>query len=79
LITVQRAYEELESEGVIRRQHGLGTFVSDNGMARSAQLIEQEAAEFFRKALDRAREAGMGDREIKRLFNHILKEEGEWK
>ena len=31
VITVKRAYEELEREGIIYRRQGLGTFVADRG------------------------------------------------
>src|SRR6478736_79423 len=40
VITVKRAYEELEREGIIYRRQGLGTFVAEGGRDRSrdAQL-----------------------------------------
>src|ERR1700742_3627992 len=31
VITVKRAYEELEREGIIYRRQGLGTFIAENG------------------------------------------------
>src|ERR1700742_5239959 len=34
LITVKRAYEELERDGVIYSRQGLGAFVADGGAAR---------------------------------------------
>src|ERR1700742_3737978 len=40
VITVKRAYEELEREGIIYRRKGLGTFVAESGhdRRREAQL-----------------------------------------
>src|SRR3982751_4274929 len=38
VITVKRAYEELEREGIIYRRQGLGTFVADLGGARSREV-----------------------------------------
>ena len=35
VITVKRAYEELERAGIIYRRQGLGTFVADHGHDRS--------------------------------------------
>jgi GntR family transcriptional regulator len=35
VITVKRAYEDLEREGIIFRRQGLGTFVSEQGHDRS--------------------------------------------
>lgn len=44
VITVKRAYLELEREGVIHTQHGKGSFVaSDPGLG--ARLFEQQFAE----------------------------------
>src|SRR5262252_1459630 len=37
LITVKRAYEELEREGIIYRRQGLGTFVAEQGRDRSRE------------------------------------------
>jgi len=37
VITVKRAYEELEREGIIYRRQGLGTFVADHGYDRSRE------------------------------------------
>src|SRR5687768_13164964 len=34
LITVKRAYEELERDGIIFRRQGLGTFVAERGYTR---------------------------------------------
>src|SRR6187399_3195327 len=38
VITVKRAYEELERDGIIYRRQGLGTFVSDSGHGRSREV-----------------------------------------
>ena len=46
LITIKRAYEELERDGIIYSRQGLGTFVADNG------------AEEIRRAQDANRPAG---------------------
>ena len=37
VITVKRAYDELEREGIIYRRQGLGTFVADHGHDRSRE------------------------------------------
>src|SRR6186713_3479054 len=55
VITIKRAYLDLESEGVIVTRHGKGSFVADvNGLAgelREAQLDEHlaEAAQIGRQ------------------------------
>jgi GntR family transcriptional regulator len=58
VITVRRAYLELEREGVIATRQGLGTFVSeDAGLGRS--LREQELDGYLAQAADAGRELGL--------------------
>src|SRR3954470_6228134 len=53
VITVKRAYEELEREGIIYRRQGLGTFVAEaagkrtreSGIATTKNLLQQAARE----------------------------------
>jgi len=68
LITVKRAYEELEREGIIYRKQGLGTFVSENGLDRSREVKEERARELMSQAIREAREAGMTWRDIQNMF-----------
>ena len=58
VITVKRAYEDLEREGIIYRRQGLGTFVSDNG--RRPQPRRQDGARPRSPAARRVREAQRG-------------------
>ena len=55
VITVKRAYEELEREGIIVRRQGLGTFVARNGDDRSRQVKTERAGELLRAAVREAR------------------------
>src|SRR5476649_2751076 len=59
IITVKRAYEELEREGIIYRRQGLGTFVADLGHDRSREAKLTVAQELFREATREAAEAGL--------------------
>jgi GntR family transcriptional regulator len=72
VITVKRAYEELEREGIIFRRQGLGTFVAEQGGDRSKQAKEEKARELLQRAVLEAREAGMSPREITELFRNVL-------
>jgi GntR family transcriptional regulator len=76
VITVKRAYEELEREGMIYRRQGLGTFVSKNGHDRSREIKLNAAREFFREATREAGEAGLKPSEILELAAQIIKEKG---
>jgi GntR family transcriptional regulator len=76
VITVKRAYEELEREGIIYRRQGLGTFVSRNGHDRSREIKLNAARELFREAAREAAEAGLKPSEILELAAQIIKEKG---
>src|SRR5471030_111512 len=74
IITVKRAYEELEREGIIFRRQGLGTFVSEQGHDRSREAKLTVAQELFREAAREAAEAGLKLAEILELAQKIIKE-----
>ena len=74
VITVKRAYEELEREGIIYRRQGLGTFVAAKGQDRSREAKLSQARELLRAAAREAAEAGLKPTEIRRLFLETLNE-----
>lgn len=75
VITVKRAYEELEHDGIIYRRQGLGTFVAENGSARSLELKIGRAEELLREALREANEAGWSGEAIMKRMREIIREE----
>lgn len=75
VITVKRAYEELEREGIIFRRQGLGTFVTEQGHDRSREAKLKAARELFREAAREASEAGLKPSEIIELAHRIIKGE----
>ena len=70
--TVQRAYDELEREGLIYSQRGRGLFVAERGTA-SAQSL---AGDGVRRALDEAiragQVAGMSAEQVRDIFEAAL-------
>ena len=74
VITVKRAYEELEREGIIFRRQGLGTFVAEQGHDRSRETKLAAAADLLRDGFREAAEAGLKPAEILDLAQEILKE-----
>ncbi|MBM3288517.1 MAG: GntR family transcriptional regulator [Candidatus Hydrogenedentes bacterium] len=76
VITVKRAYEELEREGVLYRKQGLGTFVADRGdtAARDAQRLRAE--ERLREALRECIDAGMPEEEIAEVARQEVRAAG---
>src|SRR5476651_2264164 len=73
IITVKRAYEELEREGIIYRRQGLGTFVAEHGPDRNREAKLTVAQELFREAAREAAVAGLKPSEILELAQKIIK------
>jgi GntR family transcriptional regulator len=74
VITVKRAYEELEREGIIFRRQGLGTFVAERGHDRSRETKLVAAKDLLREGFREAAEAGVKPAELLELAHQILKE-----
>ena len=77
VITVKRAYEELEREGIIYRRHGLGTFVSDTAAARSREVKKERATTLFRQGAREAAEAGLSLRATIQLAESAIREDAD--
>lgn len=77
VITVKRAYEELEREGLIYRRQGLGTFVADLAPDRSREVKTERARALFREGAREAAEAGLSPRAITHLAQSVLREHAE--
>ena len=71
VITVKRAYEELEREGIIYRRQGLGTFVSDAADERSREAKKERARQLLVEALREATEAGLEREDVVRLLRAL--------
>jgi len=72
LITVKRAYEELEREGIVFRRQGLGTFVAEQGHDRMREVRRETAIDALKAAVQAGREAGISDRELLSLLRKEL-------
>src|SRR3954462_14272366 len=74
VITVKRAYEELEREGIIYRRQGLGTFVSESAPDRTRQVKVDRARDLLRQAYREATEAGLTGDATLQLLQSIVDE-----
>jgi GntR family transcriptional regulator len=77
IITVKRAYEELESQHIIYSKQGLGTYVAEQGAERSREVKRSRAEELLRESLREAREAGLGTQELLTLVRKLVRSEGD--
>ena len=74
VITVKRAYEELEREGIIYRRQGLGTFVATAALDRTREAKTERARALLQEALREATEAGLTARDVIHLLQSVVLE-----
>ncbi len=72
LITVRRAYAELETAGLLHRRQGQGTFVASGVVESSQRARRQEAIEGLEQAVARALTLGLGAQNIQEHVNRAL-------
>jgi len=73
VITIKRAYLELERDGLIVTQHGKGSFVAPD-IAAGPRLYEEELAGHLEEAARLGTTIGMSDRELVLLLRKALDE-----
>jgi GntR family transcriptional regulator len=69
--TVAKAYRELEHEGIIELRHGAGAFVSATARGRKT-ADSLRAQTIVAGVIEKLRERGLSDEEIRRLFEAEL-------
>ena len=74
VITVKRAYLELEREGVIVTRQGRGSFVAENA-SLSTKLREDELAEHLAAATNLARQLGLTREALAALLREAMENE----
>jgi len=74
LITVRRAYAELEQAGFIVRKQGRGTFVAPRATEAGAEHARTDAKEAVHAAILAARQAGLDDDTIWGIVARTLRE-----
>jgi GntR family transcriptional regulator len=70
--TVQRAYDELDREGLIYGQRGKGLFVAERGTASAQAGAENGVRQAFDGAVRASLAAGMSARQIRTIFAAAL-------
>ncbi len=73
VITVKRAYTELEAEGVIVTQPGRGSFVTDTADLQN-DLAQRELKKHVNGLLDSAEAMGLGESDIIALVQQTIVE-----
>jgi GntR family transcriptional regulator len=70
--TVARAYRELEREGVVEVQHGLGVFMSEARTASRKTVELRKAGELLRHAIEKGMALCLSESELRRVFESEL-------
>ena len=74
LITVKRAYDELEHDGIIFRKQGLGTFISENGVVKNRKMKRRMAEHLMNQAIGEALESDMDEHEILEMTKQVIRQ-----
>ena len=74
LITVRRAYSDLEQAGLIVRRQGQGTFVAEDVESASHERAIREARTQLAAAFVRARQLGLDGGALRDLAERLLKD-----
>ncbi len=75
VITIKRAYFELERDGVVVTRQGRGTFVADD-VKLSQHLREEELDEHLAKAAGVARELGLTPADLEARLRKVVRQKG---
>ena len=70
--TIAVAYRNLAREGVVEVRRGLGVFVSKGAPEACRRSQARVLADRLARLISEAREAGLDDTEVRRLFDDLL-------
>ena len=70
--TVQRAYDELEREGLVYSQRGKGLFVTAQGTSSAQDQAQRVVRGKLHEAVDAAATAGMSPEQIRAMFEDVI-------
>lgn len=73
-LTVKKAYDTLEQEGLVITVHGKGSYVAHAGTELLMEEHKKEVEADLEKAIRKGRSCGMKDDEMKELMNLIMEE-----
>ena len=73
-LTVKKAYDLLEEEGLIVTVHGKGSFVAEASQSQMQEARQKETEADLEEAVRKGRMRGLTDEEIRTLFNLIMEE-----
>lgn len=73
-LTVKKAYDLLEKEGLVHTVQGKGTFVAEISPQILAEENQKRIEELFQTAIDKARTSGMDAQAIHELIDLLMED-----
>jgi GntR family transcriptional regulator len=73
VITVQRAYDDLEREGLVRSRRGKGFWVAPLANGRKNTMAEERFADALKKLVGNAAAEGLSQADMRRILDQLLK------
>ena len=73
-LTVKKAYDNLEEEGMTRTVHGKGTYVTASNKERILEELKREVESDLEKVVEKARGCGLEDDQIREMLELIMEE-----
>ena len=74
-LTVKKAYDNLEAEGMTVTVHGKGTYVAPSNTQLMEEERRKEVETDLEAAIQKGRRCGMKEEEIRSLFELIMEDE----
>lgn len=75
IMTIKKAYDELENEGYITSVHGKGTYVAPKNNALAQENVQKEIEEYLMKALNLGQNYHITPQDLKDLIDILVKGE----
>ena len=73
-LTVKKAYDFLENEGLAKTIHGKGTFILAVNEETLLEEARKEIEDYLEKAIQKGKQAGVSYEEIKEMLELLMEE-----
>lgn len=73
-LTVKKAYDNLETEGLVVTVHGKGSFIAETNQELLMEERKKELEKELEEAVRKARAGGLTDQEIQETFQIIMED-----
>ena len=75
-LTVKKAYDFLEEEGIVVTVHGKGSYIAEVSNSLFLEESRREVEEALDEAVGKGRSCGMSDEELREVFALVLEDRG---